>query len=198
MKELQKIDPASRSISNTVDQAVGPEQITEEFLTIYEDLFNSVQTSDSEVEKLQNVLANNMSFHTRIPSDIVRFCVRKLKPHKDDGKYCFKSDHLINSTNNCSLYCLLCLMLCLPTVLTLVIYCSIPKDSRGSSDNYRDISLSNSICKLFDFIHTHKVNLQTCDMQFGFKTNHSTVLCSAIYNETITIMSTKAVMCIVV
>ena len=38
---------------------------------------------------------------------------------------------------------------------------SIPKDSRGSlcsSDNYRGISLSNSICKLFDyvFIHMHK------------------------------------------
>ena len=71
---------------------------------------------------------------------------------------------------------------------------SIPKDSsllnRGSlrsSDNHRGISLSNSICKLFDyvFIHMHKDSLQTCDMQFGFKSNHSTVLCTAIYIETI-------------
>ena len=62
---------------------------------------------------------------------------------------------------------------------------SIPKDSWGSlcsSDNYRGISLSNSICKLFDyvFIHMQKDGLQTCDMQFGFKSNHSTVLCTAI------------------
>ena len=55
---------------------------------------------------------------------------------------------------------------------------SIHKDSRGSmcsSDNYRGISLSNSIlCQLFDyvFIHTHKHSLQTCDLQFGFKSNH--------------------------
>ena len=35
------------------------------------------------------------------------------------------------------------------------------------------------------FIHTHKDSLQTCDMQFGFKSNHSTVLCTAIYIETI-------------
>ena len=69
---------------------------------------------------------------------------------------------------------------------------SIPKDSRGSmcsSDNYRRISLSNSIilCKLFDyvFIHTHTYSLQTCDLQFGFKSNHSTVLWTVIYMETI-------------
>ena len=56
-----------------------------------------------------------------------------------------------------------------------------------SSDNYRGISLSNSLCKLFDsvFIHTHKDSIQTCDLQFGFKSNHSTVLCTAIYMETI-------------
>ena len=85
-KELNKIDPASRSISNTIDQA-GPEQITEKFLTKYEDLFNNVSTSDYEVERLQNVLANNISFDTRITPDIVRFCVGKLKPHNDDGNY---------------------------------------------------------------------------------------------------------------
>ena len=35
------------------------------------------------------------------------------------------------------------------------------------------------------FIYTHKDSLQTCDMQFGFKSNHSTVFCTAIYIETI-------------
>ena len=40
-KELQKIYPASKSISITVDQAVGPEQITNKSLTKYEELFNT-------------------------------------------------------------------------------------------------------------------------------------------------------------
>ena len=31
-KDLQKISPASNSTSNTVDQAVGPEQITEKII----------------------------------------------------------------------------------------------------------------------------------------------------------------------
>ena len=91
-KELQKLDPASKSISNMMDQAVGPEQVTDKFLTKYEELFNSVSKSDYEVDKLQNVLANNISFDTRITPDIVGFCVGKLKPHRDIGKYGFKSD----------------------------------------------------------------------------------------------------------
>ena len=70
---MQKIDPASNSISNTVDQAVVPEQITEKILTKYEELFNSVPTSDSEVAKLQNVLADDISFDTRIIPDILDF-----------------------------------------------------------------------------------------------------------------------------
>ena len=47
--------------------------------------------------------------------------------------------------------------------------------------------MSNSLCKLFDyiFIELNADSLKTDDMQFGFKRNHSTVLCSAIYIETI-------------
>ena len=77
-----------------------------------------------------------------------------------------------------------------PDDLLLSTIISIPKDNRGSmssSDNYRGISMSNSLCKLFDyiFIELNADSLKTDDMQFGFKRNHSTVLCSAIYIETI-------------
>ena len=121
--------------------------------------------------------------------------LKKLKPHKDDGNYGFKSDHLINGSNK--LFIMLSIMfntmltygfnpkdLLLPTII------SIPKDNQGSmisSDNYRDISLSNSICKLYDyvFIDLNMDYLKTDDMQFTFKNNHSTVLCTAVYIETI-------------
>ena len=57
----------------------------------------------------------------------------------------------------------------------------------SSSYNYRGISMSNSLCKLFDyiFIELNADSLKTDDMQFGFKRNHSTVLCSAICIEII-------------
>ena len=45
----------------------------------------------------------------------------------------------------------------------------------------------NSLCKLFDyiFIELNADSLKTDDMQFGYKRNHSTALCSAIYIGTI-------------
>ena len=70
--------------------------------------------------------------------------------------------------------------LLLSTIIT------IPKDNRGSmnsSDNYSGISLSNSICKLYDyvFIDLNMDYLKTDDMQFGFINNYSTV----VYIDTI-------------
>ena len=67
---------------------------------------------------------------------------------------------------------------------------SIPKDniaSLTSSDNYRGISLFNSIFKLFDnvILLLYGNELQASDMQFGFKQGHSTTLCSLIYKEVV-------------
>ena len=67
---------------------------------------------------------------------------------------------------------------------------SIPKDNKkslSSSDNYRGISLFNSLSKLFDHIILLKYSkqLQSSDMQFGYKESHSTTLCTLIYKEVI-------------
>ena len=65
---------------------------------------------------------------------------------------------------------------------------SIPKDAKASLsnvDNYRGISLSNSINKVFDYviIELYQDNLMSSDMQFVYKTQHSTALCSLVYVE---------------
>ena len=67
---------------------------------------------------------------------------------------------------------------------------SIPKDMRASlckSDHYRGISLFNAICKVFDYVIMHLCDefLYASEMQFGFKQNHSTVLCSLMYKEVV-------------
>ena len=67
---------------------------------------------------------------------------------------------------------------------------SIPKDMRASlckSDNYRGISLFNAICKVFDYVIMYLCDefLYTSEMQFVFKQNHSTVLCSLMYKEVV-------------
>ena len=134
----------------------------------------------------------------RINFDIIKRCInKKLKPHKDDGNHGFKSDHIINRSNK--LLLLLSIMVNamlthgfnpVDLLLSTIIY--IPKDTRGSmnsSDNYRGISLSNSICKLYDyvFIDLNIDYLKTDDrsMQIRFKSNNSTVLYTAVYIETV-------------
>ena len=62
---------------------------------------------------------------------------------------------------------------------------SIPKDNKKlhtGSDNYRGISLFNSLSKLFDHIILLKYSkqLQSSDMLFGYKGGHSTTLCTLI------------------
>ena len=66
--------------------------------------------------------------------------------------------------------------------------------------NYRGISLVNSICKLFDYvtINVYDIQLKPWDMQFVFKSNHSTIMCSAIYIDIINQYNMNAVMYIVV
>ena len=76
-----------------------------------------------------------------------------------------------------------------PRVLLLSLIISIPKDMHSSlrySSNYRGISL-NAICKVYNhaiiFLCYNK--FITSDMQFGFKANHSTVMCSLVIHEII-------------
>ena len=59
--------------------------------------------------------------------------------------------------------------------------------SLTTSDNYRGISLFNAICKLFDNVILLLCGdeLQSSDMQFGYKQGHSTTLCTLIYKEVV-------------
>ena len=80
---------------------------------------------------------------------------------------------------------------------------TIPKDSAASlarSDNYRGISLFNSICKLFDHVIVFLFGgqLEASDKQFSFKRGHSTVMCSLIFKEIFTIIYIMVVMFIAV
>ena len=67
---------------------------------------------------------------------------------------------------------------------------SIPKDKTASlckSENYRGISMFNSIHKLFDYVIIDLCGntLCTSDMQYGFKNNHSTNMCTLILKEVV-------------
>ena len=77
-----------------------------------------------------------------------------------------------------------------PSLLLKSTIVSIPKDKTASlsnSDNYRGISMFNSIDKLFDYVIIDICgnSLSTSDMQYGYKNNHSTTMCTVILKEVI-------------
>ena len=63
---ILKIDPVSKSFSNTIDQAVGSEEVLEIFLTQYKALFNCVPTSDTDLERLRAVMHDNVELDNRV------------------------------------------------------------------------------------------------------------------------------------
>ena len=114
-----------------------------------------------------------------ITYDLMRLYTNKLKKQKDDGDIGFNSNNIIYGSEKILVFLSLLFRFMLihgfnPKELTLSTIISIPKDSKGSlSDinNYRGISLFNSIGKLFDYIiiELSGSTLSTSDMQFGFK-----------------------------
>ncbi len=84
-----------------------------------------------------------------------------------------------------------------PEEMLKAVLVSIPKDLKqliSSSDNYRGIALCSILCKIFDLIiiiqNSNKLN--TSDLQFAFKPNHSTIMCTNILKETILYYNTKS------
>ena len=139
-------------------------------------------------------LDNNIDDFRVRPDDVKRVC-RKLKSGKSDGTQGFTSDHLKHASDK--LFVILAMLINSmlihgynPEQLLHCTVVSIPKDARGSkksSDNYRGITLVNSICKLIDLLIIEKCSefLYTSDLQFAFKSEHSTTLCTAVLTETV-------------
>ena len=123
-----------------------------------------------ELSSLRDVVNRNINVFEKgtVTSEIVKTCISKPNSGKDDGDIGFKSDHIINGTH------VLLSHGYTPTVLLKSTIVSIPKDNKASlsnSDNYRGISLFNSINTLFDHVilYLYKDQFQSSDMQFGYK-----------------------------
>ena len=74
----------------------------------------------------------------------------------------------------------------LPTDLGLSTILPITK-TKHASDNFRGIAMSSIYVKLFDNIVIHKYydKLCTYELQFGFKRNSSTHMCTMVLKETV-------------
>lgn len=198
-KELKKINPTCRNVPTTIDDAVGPSEIAELFVSKYEQLYNSVSTSVGELTEISDIINKSISCDNYgiilLQQSTIQKCVNKLKSNKSDGNLGFDSDHLLNCTPK--LVTILSLLFNAMIIhghnandLLFSTIVSIPKNMRStlcSSSNYRGISLCSSICKVIDMAIMEQFGkyLYTSDLQFGFKPGLSTIMCTAVYMETV-------------
>ena len=64
-------------------------------------IYRSVPTDDNELREIHDVINCRLSTstYTIVTPDIIKQCIHKLKPGKDDGYLGFKSDHIINGSH---------------------------------------------------------------------------------------------------
>ena len=145
---------------------------------------NSIKDISKELDDRIDQSENNLS-HTVAVSTVSKLA-RKLKRDKHDGLIGLNSNCIIHGTGH--LYTMLTMYFNMilvhghaSDILLLGTMCPLPKSNDVSnSDKYRAIALCSSIAKLFElvFIEKQKLFLDTDPLQFGFKQDRSTSMCS--------------------
>ena len=195
--------PQSR-VPTIVDDVAGAEGIAEVFARKYEALFQSVPTTDTDMQALKQCIDERMRDHMTesviFSVEDVGRAIRALKPGKSDGR-ALLSDNLVHG--GAALHEHLTLLLNImfshgyvPEALLVSTFISIPKNLKASlnnSNNYRSIALCSAIGKVIDILILNRWSdrLATSELQFGFKKNHSTVLCTAVMKEIVCHYSNK-------
>ena len=116
-----------------------------------------------------------------------------MNSNKNDGSRGTNSNHFIHSSHKMKVLitCLINSMFShgyTPEELLNSVITSIPKDPRGNlcvDDNYRGIALCSALCKVIDIliIENYNEKLITSELQFAFKSEHSTNMYTYIFKE---------------
>ena len=104
MKEMKKVNNPKSSNSNlpeTVDGAVGQDEVVDKFKEVYYDLYNSAESSEAveliKIKLNETIGEGSLSEVNKITPDVVKKAVSKMKPNKTDVSGSYSSDLLIHS-----------------------------------------------------------------------------------------------------
>ena len=198
--KLKKIRCKKAPCCKFVDGCSSEDSIAERFALKYEHLYSSVPYDHNELRNIINDVENSINsdaMHSEcvISCNDVYNAISKLAPHKNDGNYELSSDHIIQAGADLSVHIGFLLSAAIshgtvPSDFSVNTILPIPKIKNASvtsSDNFRGIALSSILVKLFDNIVIHRFydNLCTSELQFGFKSNSSTHMCTMILKETL-------------
>ena len=196
--ELRKISKSNKKTASQLDGFTSDDAIAENLSEKYRKLFSSAPTSSHDYDIIFNKLNEKLSHDTSIYSvsvDEVICGIKCLNKDKYDGDKGTFSNHFIHAPHKFIVIMTSMINSMIvhghsPNELLNAILVSIPKDLRGNlniSDNYRGIALCSAITKIIDyiFLNKHSDVLHTSDLQFAFKEEHSTTMCTSVIKEVI-------------
>ena len=203
--EVKHIRNSKNKVSSVVDDCCNADDVANLFSTKYQDLYTSVSYDDSEMMAIRDDINNSLSLDGSydkfsVNVDDVCSAIFGLKRGKSDANGRLSSDHFIFACKELAVYLSFLFSALLvhghvPSDILASRLIPIPKGKNTNitnSANYRAIALSSVFVKVFDVIFLHKFNGKLCtsEMQFGFKRNHSTTMCSMVLKETLAYYTT--------
>ncbi len=198
--ESKRIHRTVKVVPPRIDEAESPQDIVNLFANKYEDLYNSVPSDPTVMDELREcinndiMLENNSDICTVYPQEVAK-AAGKLKAKKPDGEKGLWSNHI--KFGPPELFGLVSQLMTTMFVhgtnasdILVATINSLTKDKHGDycdSNNYRGTALISAIAKIYDLIiiDRYQVHLETSNLQFAFKSGHSTVMCHNILKETV-------------
>ena len=187
----------TRTVVPMIDGETDNSHVANLFKDKYQKLYTSVPSNQERLDEIDDYVKHNIS-REQVTECIITQCdvskaINELKCGKSDGTKGLISDHIKHAPKR--LHLILALILTtatrhghMPNELLLASVTSIPKDVRSdlcNSDNYRGIALSSCLSKIYDIIILRKYSnlLCTSEMQYAFKSDHGTTLCTLALKE---------------
>ena len=212
--EVKKKSKGAQASANYVDDAQGDEEIGQLFSDRFNQLYNSVSFEQQDMDellrkvdaaKLQQCSQGSCYCSHKVNARDVSKAIGSLKAAKSDVCEGITSDCFIYACDELLIHVALLLNIMIvhshaPEPFLCATIIPIPKNvrkSRSDSSNYRSIAIGNVIGKIFDkiILVKHAMILDTSELQFGFKSKHSTVQCTFVYNEIVQLYTSQGSRC---
>lgn len=184
--------PPQREKVDTIDgtPVTNSDGIANIFADRFQKDFNAIDCSVDE-NQLNLMLGRNETFSK---SDCwsqgnVAAAIRELNPNKAPGADEMGCELLLHSSDMLSVHLSLLFRACeshgyLPEALSEGVLYPVPKVNKAgtNSGNYRPITISTAISKVFEkcILKEYNAQLSSSSRQFGFKPGHSTAHCTAV------------------
>ena len=200
-KDFKNHKPSNHKLPNNIGKAVAGNEICDLFSYKYQSLYNRVsynQDDLNDVVKKLDSLSNNVcskdhcyNSHS-INVSMVTSPIKLLKHNRSDGKVSGMSNFIIYSPPYFECLSLLFNSLIIhgftPDEMLTGTMMPIPKSKHKSthdSSNYRGIALSSIFGKIVNniILKSNSEVFKCCDLQFGFRSNHSTSQSTFVLKE---------------